>query len=139
MISGERDDISGDSLLKQNFLDTSEYPEEHTFYAFSSSTHPNEAVMTAIQEISEQGSRTIFQTVTRLLRIIASALHLIEAQDGNTTDGSANDMDDGSDDDQALLDSDNEGFGIPTKTRASSLNLPAIQQYVSQVNSGSCM
>jgi hypothetical protein len=108
-------------------LDVMEYPEEHTFYAFSSGTDVNPAVMEVIEEIPDYGSRTIFQTVARIIRTVSSKLNLED--DGHMTDGSVELVDDGTDEDEdAMMYSDDELPGLSSRTASSSLNLAPIQR-----------
>jgi hypothetical protein len=113
-------------IVAQFAIDTSEYPEEHTFYAFSSGTDTNPVILKVIDEIPEYGSRTIFQTVTRVLRSLASELKLED--DGHMTDDSVEMADDGTDEDEgALLDTDDEGFGLSIRKASSLVDLASLQ------------
>jgi hypothetical protein len=104
-----------------------EYPEEHTFYAFSSGSNVNPVLMAVIEDIPEYGPRTIFQTVTRILRSVSLKLNLED--DGHITDGSVEIIGDGSDEDEdVMMDSDDEVAGISARATSSSFSLAPIQR-----------
>lgn len=75
----------------KNCLDTSEYPDHHTFYAFSTDSDPPPYISQVIEDVASGKSRTIRKTLEDLLSSIQKASR--EDDDGETEDYEAYDED----------------------------------------------
>ncbi|KZT66072.1 hypothetical protein DAEQUDRAFT_798566 [Daedalea quercina L-15889] len=93
-------------LVSLNFFisDTSDYPENHTYFCHSSDEHVSPAIAPVIEALSEEPSRTIVDMLRKLLTVLAK--RLASNRDGDETDEEM-------DDDEVDYDDDSDdGLGI---------------------------
>ncbi|OBZ72871.1 Poly [ADP-ribose] polymerase 6 [Grifola frondosa] len=109
---------SGERLVSLNLMasDTSEYPNDHTFFCFSQDDNVPPSISPIIESIHEEGSRTIKELFTRLLSQLAKRTALSrrlqnhQSQDAGDVDADIDEnVDEESDIDDEYLDDD---FGI---------------------------
>lgn len=99
--------VSGNILLFASgtlleFSDTSEYPDDHTFYAFSPDDNIPQSLLDVIQDVSNQRSRTIHDAIRRL------TFDLARLSDPFAQDSQIQDEEDDADEDEEMADYDED-------------------------------